>query len=251
MAAKSGLAGKVALVSGGSRGIGAAVALRLARDGARVVVGYRSDVASAERVIAELATAGSMGQAVAADIARPKECERLVAQALEAFGRLDILVNAAGVATYLPLEEADADHFHATFDANVLGALALTRAAAPVMTAPGGRIIHFSSRLAQTPLAGSSVYAASKAGVAHLGRNLAREWVRQGINVNVIQPGYVQTEIAGDWFQTEGGAAHIASFHRKRMMDITALDPLMLYFASDASAQVTGGVIDVDDGQSL
>ena len=81
-------------------------------------------------------------------------------------------------------------------------------------------------------------------------RQFAREWVRQGVNVNTIQPGYIQTEIAGDWFQTDGGKAHIASFPRRRLQPTESLDAMMLYFASDASACTTGAVIDVDDGQS-
>ena len=247
MAAKSGLAGKVALVSGGSRGIGAAVALRLARDGARVVVGYRSDVASAERVIAELATAGSMGQAVAADIARPKECERLVAQALEAFGRLDILVNAAGVATYLPLEEADADHFHATFDANVLGALALTRAAAPVMTAPGGRIIHFSSRLAQTPLAGSSVYAASKAAGSALVLALAQELGPRGITINAVAPGVIETDMTAGVIRERGDAIRSLTPLR-RIGQPEDIAGLVAFLASDDGGWINGRTIRADGG---
>jgi NAD(P)-dependent dehydrogenase (short-subunit alcohol dehydrogenase family) len=98
---------------------------------------------------------------------------------------------------------------------------------------------------------GDVAYAASKAAVAHLGRNFAREWVRQGINVNVIQPGYILSELAGDWFATEGGKAQIAGFHRRRMQPAASLDPMMLYLCSDASEAMTGAVIDLDDGQSL
>jgi NAD(P)-dependent dehydrogenase (short-subunit alcohol dehydrogenase family) len=87
--------------------------------------------------------------------------------------------------------------------------------------------------------------------VAHLGRQFAREWVRQGINVNTVQPGYIQTEIAGDWFQTEGGARQIAGFHRKRLCPIEALDAPLLFLASDASRHVTGSTLTIDDGQAL
>ena len=87
--------------------------------------------------------------------------------------------------------------------------------------------------------------------MAHLGRQFAREWVRQGINVNTIQPGYIQTEIAGDWFQTEGGQRQIAAFHRKRMCPIEALDAPLLFLCSDASLHVTGATLTVDDGQVL
>ena len=123
--------------------------------------------------------------------------------------------------------------------------------AAGVRDTGRGRIVLIGSITAHQTGTGDSAYAASKAAVAHLGRNLAREWVRSGINVNVIQPGYIRTNINGDWFDTDGGKAHIAGFHRRRLMPIDGLDDLLLYFASDASAMVTGSVIDVDDGQSL
>ena len=123
--------------------------------------------------------------------------------------------------------------------------------AAGVKDTGQGRIILIGSITALLTGEGDSAYAATKAAIAHLGRNLAREWVRQGINVNTIQPGYIQTEIAGDFFETDLGKAKIAGFHRRRMQPIESLDAMMLYFASDASACVTGAVINVDDGQSL
>ena len=98
---------------------------------------------------------------------------------------------------------------------------------------------------------GETAYAAIKAGVAHLGRQFAREWVRQGINVNTIQPGYIDTEIQGDWFETAGGQAHLNSFHRRRLTPITALDAPVLLLASDASRHITGVTLTVDDGQVL
>jgi len=247
VAEKKDLTGKVALVSGGSRGIGAAVALRLAREGARIVVGYKSDVASAERVIAELAAAGSAGHAVAADIARPDECERLVAQALEIFGRLDILANVAGVAAYLPLAKADADHFHTTFDANVLGALALTRAAAPVMTAPGGRIIHFSSRLAQTPLAGSAVYAASKAAVSALVLALAQELGPLRITINAVAPGVIETDMTAGVIRERGEAIR-SQTPLRRIGQPEDIAGLVAFLASDDGVWINGRTIRADGG---
>lgn len=242
-----GLTGKVALVSGGSRGIGAAVARRLARDGAHVVVGYRSDTASAEGVVAELTAAGAVAQAVAADIARPEECGRLVARTLEICGRLDILVNAAGVATYLPLAKADADHFHATFDANVLGALALTRAAAPVMTAPGGRIIHFSSRLAQTPLAGSSVYAASKAAVSALVLALAQELGPRGITINAVAPGVIETDMTATVIRERGEAIR-SQTPLRRIGQPEDIAGLVAFLVSEDGGWINGRTIRADGG---
>lgn len=98
---------------------------------------------------------------------------------------------------------------------------------------------------------GDAAYAASKAAVAHLGRQFAREWVRQGINVNTIQPGYIHTELSGDWFSEEGGKAQIAGWHRRRLIGVDALDDIALYLSSDASRFVTGATFTIDDGQSL
>ena len=114
-----------------------------------------------------------------------------------------------------------------------------------------GRIVIIGSITAQLTGQGDAAYAASKAGVAHLARQLAREWVRQGINVNVIQPGYIRTELVGDWFDSEGGKAQIAGWHRRRLMEIDALDDLVLYLSCDASRYITGATFTVDDGQSL
>lgn len=139
------LTGKVALVTGGSRGIGAEVARRLAAEGADLVIACRSDRAAADRVAADLIAAGARVHVLTGDVANPADCAALVAGCVAQFGRLDILVNCAGVAKYLPLDQAGAAHFHAMFDTNVLGTLSLTRAAAEVM-GQGGRIIHFSSR---------------------------------------------------------------------------------------------------------
>jgi NAD(P)-dependent dehydrogenase (short-subunit alcohol dehydrogenase family) len=98
---------------------------------------------------------------------------------------------------------------------------------------------------------GEAIYSASKAAVAHLGRNLAREWVRLGVNVNVIQPGYIQTDLAAEWFASEAGKAQIAGFHRRRLQPIASLDEPLLYFCSDAAAHTTGAVLTIDDGQLL
>ena len=106
-------------------------------------------------------------------------------------------------------------------------------------------------RLLQMTGQGDSAYAATKAAVAHLGRQFAREWVRQGINVNVLQPGYIQTEMAGDWFVSEGGKKQMAGFGRRRLQAIESLDFPVLYFCSNASAAATGSTFTIDDGQSL
>ena len=114
-----------------------------------------------------------------------------------------------------------------------------------------GRILLIGSITAELTAQGDAAYAASKAAVAHLTRQFAREWVRQGINVNAIQPGYIRSELAGDWFDSEGGKAQIAAFHRRRLQSADSLVPMLLYFLSDSSRETTGTVMTLDDGQSL
>lgn len=114
-----------------------------------------------------------------------------------------------------------------------------------------GRIVLIGSITAEATGQGDSAYAAGKAAIAHLGRQFAREWVRQGINVNTLQPGYIDTEIQGDWFETAGGKAQLAAFHRRRLTPIGALDAPLIFLCSDAARHVTGATITIDDGQVL
>ena len=174
-----------------------------------------------------------------------------------AFGTVDTVIANAGQSNPgRSTELSDAD-LRSTIDVNFTGVFLTAREGARRLIAAGaretgkGRVVLIGSITAHQTATGDSAYAASKAAVAHLGRNMAREWVRAGVNVNVIQPGYIRTGINGDWFDTEGGAKQIAGWHRRRLMPIDSLDETLLYFCSDASAHVTGAVIDVDDGQSL
>jgi len=142
-------------------------------------------------------------------------------------------------------------------DTNVLGVFLTAREGAKRMMAAGsrengrGRILLIGSMGAETPVKGEVMYCASKAAVARMGRNLAGEWVRSGVNVNVLQPGFILTELADDWFASEAGKAQIATFPRKRLQPIESLDPMVLYLCSDASSAMTGSVITIDDGHSL
>jgi len=240
------LSGKVALVTGGSRGIGAEVARRLAADGARVVIAYRSDKASADRVLQELSAAGSQPLAIAADIALPEDCERLVSGCAQACGRLDILVNAAGVATYHALETADADHYRATFDTNVLGALCLTRAAAAVMGNPG-RIVHFGSRLAESPMPDTSVYAASKAAVSALVLALSQELGPRGTTINAVAPGLIETDMTEKAVKERGDTLS-ARTPLRRIGQPKDISGLVAFLVSDDAAWITGRTLRADGG---
>lgn len=246
MSTRTPLTGKVALVTGGSRGIGAEVARRLASDGANVVIAYRSDRTSADKVVQALKEAGSTGQALSGDIALPEDCERLVDQCVEISGRLDILVNAAGVATYRPLAEADADHYREMFDTNVLGTLSLTRAAAQVMQDPG-RIIHFSSRLAGTPMPETSVYAASKAAVSALTRALSQELGPRGITINAVAPGLVETDLTAAAVKARGSTIS-AQTPLRRIGQPDDISGLVAFLASDDAKWITGQTLRADGG---
>lgn len=247
------LNGRVALITGASSGLGAHFAEVFVAAGARVVIGARR----VDRVEALAARLGDSALPVSIDVTD----EASIAAAFDAaeahFGTVDTVIANAGVANGGRTVDVSADALRQTIATNFTGVLLTAREGAKRMIAAGsrdsgrGRIVLMGSITAHTTNTGDSTYAASKAAVAHLGRNLAREWVRQGINVNVIQPGYIQTEIAGDWFESEGGEKQVSTWPRRRFMPIDVLDPQLLYFSSDASAMVTGSVIDIDDGQSL
>lgn len=250
------LAGRTALITGASSGLGAHFARLFAAAGANIVLGARR----ADRIAAlaqEIEAGGTGALAVAMDVTDAASVAAAYDAAQARFGLVDTVIANAGTSAPGRATDIGEDGLRMVTDTNFLGVYLTAREGAKRMIAAGikdtgkGRIVLIGSITAHLTGEGDSAYAATKAAVAHLGRNLAREWVRQGINVNTIQPGYIQTEIAGDFFQTDYGKAKIAAFHRKRMQPIDSLDPLMLYFSSDAAQAVTGAVIDVDDGQSL
>jgi NAD(P)-dependent dehydrogenase (short-subunit alcohol dehydrogenase family) len=250
------LAGRTALITGASSGFGARFARLYAAAGANVVFGARR-VERIEALAAEIEAAGGKALAVPLDVTDEASIIAAFDAAEARFGAPDIVVANAGTAAAGRSTEVPADALRGLVDTNFTGLYLTAREGAKRMIAAGsresgkGRIILLGSITAMLTGQGDAAYAALKAGVAHLNRQFAREWVRMGINVNTVQPGYIKTEIDGDWFETEGGKAQIAGWHRRRLTDISALDDMMLYFAADASAQVTGAVMTVDDGQSL
>ncbi|SIN59800.1 NADP-dependent 3-hydroxy acid dehydrogenase YdfG [Parasphingorhabdus marina DSM 22363] len=250
------LSGRTALIAGASSGLGAHFAQLFARAGAQVVLGARRTDRTAELVSA-ISDAGGQALAVPLDVTDEGSIIAAYDAAEDAFDTVDSIVanaglSASGRTTDLPMD--DVERLVAT---NFTGVYAVAREGAKRLIASGsrqkenGRITIIGSITSRLNANGDSAYAATKAGVTHLGRNMAREWVRQGVNVNTIHPGYIATEIQGDWYQTDGGKAQIAGFHRRRLQEMDSLDAMMLYFASDASRSVTGSDIVVDDGQSL
>jgi 3-oxoacyl-[acyl-carrier protein] reductase len=187
------LAGKVAVVTGASKGIGAAIAQHLAAEGAAVVVNYASSKAGAERVVADITGKGGRAIAVQADVSKQADVRRLFAETKKAFGRLDVLVNNAGIYEFAPIEEVTPEHFHKQFDLNVLGLLLTTQEAVKYL-GKGGSVINLSSVVATAAPPAGSVYSATKAAVDAVTRSLAKELGPRQIRVNAINPGMVETE---------------------------------------------------------
>ncbi|MDF8334163.1 SDR family NAD(P)-dependent oxidoreductase [Novosphingobium cyanobacteriorum] len=250
------LAGRIALITGASSGLGAHFARLYASAGAAVVIGARR-VDRLSGLVAEIEASGGRALAVALDVTDEASIIAAFDAAEAQLGTPDVVVANAGIVEAGRSVELPADAMRRVVDTNFNGVYLTAREGARRMIAAGskesekGRIILTGSITAQMTAQGDSAYAATKLAVQHLGRQFAREWARLGINVNVIQPGYIRTEIDGEWFDTDGGKAQIAGWPRKRLTEIEALDDMMLFFASDASRQVTGTFISVDDGQSL
>lgn len=236
------LAGKVAVVTGASKGIGAAIALHLAAEGAAVVVNYASSKEGADRVVAEVVAKGGKAIAVGADVSRPEEIRRLFEDGKRAFGRIDILVNNAGIYNFAPIEEVTPEFFHKMFDLNVLGLLLASQEAVKHFGPEGGNIINISSVASTTPFPTTSVYSATKAAVDAITKGLAKELGPRKIRVNSINPGMVETEgvhsagiAASDWrTQIE------ATTPLGRIGQPGDIAPAAVFLASDDSAWITG-----------
>lgn len=188
------LDGKVALVTGASKGIGAAIAKNLAAEGAAVVVNYHSGKSDAENVVTEITRGGGKAMALQANVSIPADINRLFAETKKAFGRLDIVVNNAGVYEFLPLEKVSEDHFHKQFNLNVLGLVLSSQKAAEYFDSTGGCIINIGSVAGINPVPGGSVYSATKAAVDAITKALSKELGPRKIRVNSLNPGMVETE---------------------------------------------------------
>src|SRR3989449_9900361 len=244
------LAGKVAVVTGASKGIGASIAKHLADEGASVVVNYASSKAGADKVVAEITGNGGKAVAVQADVAKKADIERLFAETRKAFGRLDILVNNAGVYEFLPLESVTEEHFHRQFNLNVLGLILTTQEAVKQFNSNGGSIINISSVASTSAPPTGSVYSATKAAVDAVTKSLAKELGPRKIRVNAINPGMVETEgthsagIAQSDFrkQTE------AQTPLGRIGQPQDIAPAAVFLASPESAWITGETLYISGG---
>jgi len=244
------LAGRVAIVTGSSMGIGEAIATLFAREGARVVTNSRAEErarAVADRLVKE----GAEAIAVAADVSRKAGVDRLVDAAVRAWGRLDVMVNNAGTSMIVPSVELDEADWRRTIDLNLTGAFLGCQAAARVMIPQGGgSIINIGSILAEVGLPKRAAYCASKHGLVGLTRVLGTEWARHGVRVNCLNPGYIKT--AMDVHDQTVGDYTDADIHRRtpagRFGSVDEVARAALFLASDDSAYVSGDTLNVDGG---
>jgi 3-oxoacyl-[acyl-carrier protein] reductase len=244
------LAGKVALVTGASKGIGAEIALQLAQAGAAVAVNYSSSKEGADRVVAEIVKSGGKAVAVQADLSQPDDVRRLFGRVREAFGRLDVLVNNAGIYEFSPLEDITPDHFHKQFNLNVLGLLLASQEAAKFFGSEGGSIVNISSVVATAAPPNTSVYSATKAAVNAITRSLAQELGARKIRVNAINPGMVETE------GMRSAGIHESDFRKQveaqtplgRIGQPQDIAPAAVFLASSDSAWITGETLYISGG---
>jgi 3-oxoacyl-[acyl-carrier protein] reductase len=244
------LDGKVAVVTGASKGIGAAIAKHLAAEGAAVVVNYSSSKSGADKVVDEITKRGGKAIAVQADVAKKKDIDRLFAETKKTFGRLDILVNNAGVFEFLPLEQVTEEHFHRHFDINVLGLLLAIQEATKYFGPEGGSVINISSSASVSAPAVASVYSATKAAVDTITKSLAKELGPRKIRVNAINPGMVETEGVreGGFLGSDFQKMFEAQSALGRIGQPGDIAPAVVFLASPDAGWITGETLIISGG---
>jgi len=244
------LDGKVAVVTGASKGIGAGIAKRLAEAGAAVVVNYSSDREGALKVKAEIEGKGGRAHVVQGDVSKPADVTRLFAETKQAYGALDVLVNNAGVFQFAPLEQITTDEYRREFDINVLGTILTTQEALNHFNGNGGSVINIGSVVSERPVLHSTVYSATKGAVDTLSKALARELAPRKIRVNVIAPGGVETEgthaigMIGSDFEKQ----IVAGTPLGRIGQPVDVARVAVFLASEDSAWLTGERIEAAGG---
>jgi 3-oxoacyl-[acyl-carrier protein] reductase len=243
------LTGKVAVVTGASKGIGAGIAKALAAEGASVVVNYASSKAGADAVVDAIITAGGKAVAVAGDVSKAADAERIVNAAVETYGRLDVLVNNSGVYSFAPIEEVDEAHFHRQFDINVLGLLLTTKAAVKHLGA-GASIVNVSSVASRITPPYASVYSATKGAVDVITSSLAKELGPRKIRVNAVNPGLIETEgtHAASVIGSDMESSVLAQTPLGRIGQPDDIARVVVFLASDDSRWITGEHLNASGG---
>ncbi len=245
------LTGQVALVTGGGRGIGRAIAHELAAAGATVVVNYREGAAAAEESVAAILAAGGRGQAMQADVADPTAVEAMVKTVIKEHGRLDILVNNAGITRDNLLLRMKDEEFDQVLTTNLRGVFVCTRAVLRQMSKQrSGRIINITSVIGLIGNSGQANYAAAKAGVIGFTRSTAREIASRGVTVNAVAPGFIETEMTAV-LNEETRKAILGSIPLGRFGQPEEVARLVCFLASDAAAYITGQTMTVDGGMVM
>ena len=244
------LNGKVAVVTGASKGIGAGIAKEFAEAGASVAVNYASDKQGADRVVDEITKRGGKAIAIQGNVAKKADVEKLFAEAEKAFGKIDIVVNNAGVYEFMPLEEVTEQQFHRMFDTNVLGILLVTQEGLKHFNANGGSIINISSLASSLTPPTAVVYNATKGAVDAITRTLAKELGPRKIRVNAINPGMVITEgvVTGGFHESDMRTMFESMTPLGRVGQTDDIAPASVFFASDDSKWVTGETLIIAGG---
>jgi 3-oxoacyl-[acyl-carrier protein] reductase len=244
------LAGKVAVVTGASKGIGAAIAEHMAAEGASVVVNYSSSKTGADAVVGRITRKDGRAIAVQADVSKPEDIRRLFAESKKAFGKIDVLVNNAGVYEFAPLESITVEHFHKMYNLNVLGLLLATQEASKYFGAEGGSVVNISSVAATLAPPTGSAYSGTKAAVDAITKSLAKELGPRKIRVNSINPGMVETEgiHAAGLVDSDFQKAVIAQTPLGRIGQPEDIAPAAVFLASQDSAWITGETLYISGG---
>ncbi len=245
------LNGKVAVITGAGRGIGRAIALQFAQYGSKVVVNYRNSLAQIEELLTSIQNSGGEAIAIQADVSREEEARKLIEEAVKHYGRVDVLVNNAGITKdnlLMRMSEADFDH---VIDVNLKGTFFCMKHAATVMLKQKqGKIINISSVVGLTGNIGQTNYAASKAGVIGMTKSVARELAPRGITVNAVAPGFIETDMT-DKLPDKYKEATVAAIPLKRYGIASEVAGAVSFLASEAANYITGQVLQVDGGLAM